>query len=142
MPAGFSFVYIFLRSSILVSKDFAAYAPVRPVTPFQCTLSILVFSSPSILVGPSLEQGNRVGGISRQILRHVPMLNNACPLHPVNVRQRKRRLTHLIDTHVGEADIVVETLTEDYEWHIGNDCQRKPPGQHIPPNSDITPGVR
>ena len=84
-----------------------------------------VFSSPSMLVEPCSEQGNRVRGISRQILRHVPMLNNACPLHPVNVRQRKRRLALLVDTHVGEANIIVETLTEDYEGHIGNDCQKK-----------------
>lgn len=64
-----------------------------------------------------LEHGNWVRGIRRPRLRHVPMLNDAGPIHPVDVRQRNGFLVRLIDTHVDEADVVVEALSE----HRGGD---------------------
>lgn len=52
------------------------------------------------------------------------MLNKTCPIHPVNVCQRNGFLVHLIDTHVDEADVVVEAVAEDYGGDKRNDCKR------------------
>lgn len=52
------------------------------------------------------------------------MLNKACAVHPVNVCQRDRFLVRLIDTHMDEADIVIEAVTEDYRRNIRDDCSR------------------
>ena len=78
---------------------------------------------PPVSVQPLLEHGDRVGGIRRPRLRHVPVLDNACPLHPVNVCQRNGFLARLVHTHVDEADVVVETLAEDCGRHKRDDCQ-------------------
>lgn len=77
---------------------------------FQCPL----LSFPLTSIWPPLEHRNRVCGIRRPRLRHVPMLNKACSVHPVNVCQRNGFLVHLIDTHVDEADVVIEAVAEHY----------------------------
>lgn len=87
-------------------------------------LSVRFFSSPSVCVPSPLEHGNWVRGVRGPRLRHVPMLDNACPIHPVNVCQRNWLLVHLIDTHVDEADVVVEALAEDYVGHKRDNCKR------------------
>ena len=51
------------------------------------------------------------------------MLDDACPVHPVNVRQRDRLLARLVDTHVDEADVVVEAVAEDGGGDEGDDCR-------------------
>ena len=51
------------------------------------------------------------------------MLDNACPVHSVNVGQRNRLLARLVDTHVDEADVVVEAVAEDGGGDEGDDCK-------------------
>ena len=48
------------------------------------------------------------------------MLDDASPIHTVNIRQRNR-LGVLVDPHVGEADVVVEALAQDLEAGVGDD---------------------
>lgn len=57
------------------------------------------------------------------------MLNNTCPIHPVNVCQRNGFLVCLIDTHVDEADVVIEALAEDHGGHKRDDCNHSPGSQ-------------
>lgn len=88
-----------------------------------CRRVSLLFPFHCISVQPPLEHRNRVCGIRRPRLRHVPMLNKACALHPINVRQRNWLLARLIHTHVDEANVVIEAVTEDYGRHKRNDCR-------------------
>lgn len=81
-----------------------------------CCLPYLFYLLP-LCSAALLEHGDWVRGIRRSRLRHVPMLNNAGSIHPVNVRQRNGFLVRLIDTHVDESDVVVEALSE----HRGGD---------------------
>ena len=81
-------------------------------------------SSTSISIQPPLEHGNRVRGIRRPRLCHVPMLNNASSLHPINICQRNGFLARLINTHVGETDVVVEALSEHGGGDIWDDWER------------------
>lgn len=88
------------------------------------SLSISSLFPPWTSIKPPLEHRNRIRSIRRPRLRHVPMLNKARPIHPVNVRQRNGLLVCLIDAHVDEADVVVEAMAEDYGGHERNDCKR------------------
>lgn len=58
------------------------------------------------------------------------MLNDAGPIHPVDVRQRNGFLVRLVDTHVDEADVVVEALSEHRGGDERNDWTRAPRSQH------------
>lgn len=55
------------------------------------------------------------------------MLNDTRPIHPVNVCQRNGFLVRLIDTHVDEADVVIEALAEDDRGHERDDCNQEKP---------------
>ena len=97
----------------------------------QFCFLLYLFYLHSLRSAAVLEHGNWVRGIRRPGLCHVPMLNDASSIHPVNVRQRNGFLVRLIDTHVDEADIVVEALSE----HRGGDERDdwiRAPGVSIP----------
>lgn len=81
------------------------------------------FSSLLSPIRPPLKHRNRVRGIRRPCLRHVPMLDQARPLHPVNVRQSNGLLARLIYTNVDEADAVVEAMSEDCGRYKRDDCK-------------------
>ena len=79
---------------------------------------------PTTSIQSPLEHCYRVRGIRRSRLGHIPMLNNACAIHPVNVCQRNGFRARRIDTYVNQTNIVIEALTEDYKRDKREDCKR------------------
>ena len=76
-----------------------------------------------VSVQPASEHRNRIGGISGSRLCHVPVLNNARSIHPINVCQRNGFFARNINTHVDETDVVVEVLTKNCGGNERDDCQ-------------------
>lgn len=102
----------------------------------ECNIFKLISSPPSVSVQRPLEHRNRVRGIRRPRLRHVPMLNKTRPIHPINVCQRNGFLARRIDTDVDEADIVVEAVAQDHGRNKRDDCKSgEPRNQHCPPQT-------
>lgn len=68
-----------------------------------------------------LKHGNRVRRVRRPRLRHIPMLNNAGPIHAVDIRQRNW-LWLLIDPDMDQADVAVEVVAQHIEGGVREDA--------------------
>jgi len=72
------------------------------------------------------EHGDRVRRVPRRLLCHIPMLNDTRPIHTVNVRQRDRQMPLLVNPHMDETNVIVETVPQDCAWHEGDDVRQLP----------------
>lgn len=129
----FSIAYIFSQFdeslSIFILKETPIHAHITISllhSNAQFSISSSLLSYPTTSIQPPLEHRNRVRGIRRPRLRHVPMLNKTCAIHPVNICQGNGFLVHLIDTHVDEADVIIEAMTQNYRGNKRDDCQENP----------------
>lgn len=124
----FLIAYEFLLLSLIIERtsqstqQFQSFYFPQKCLPHYVSFHFL--SSPPICIPPPLEHRNRVRGIRRPRLRHVPMLNKARPLHPINVRQSNGLHAQLINTNMDEADAVIEAMSEDYRGYKGDDLRQ------------------
>jgi hypothetical protein len=110
-----SYIHYFLLS---INDSTSAWC----LSPF---LGLLVSSSKPI--SKRLEHSNWTRGIRWLRLDHIPMLDNTCPIHSVQIHEGHGRI--VVNPNMDETQVVVKAPTENVEVGVRDDgiqlgCQR------------------